>query len=418
MARGARWRRWVVVAIVAVPLALAGAFFIMGAVLERRLVAEANAILGAPHPRPVHVDAMVPGSFGEALTPHLAAIEKAATAFWEDEPEREALPAVLRGERPLSDLPARVQGDLVRLGGALDGVLRATHAARADYASVEDGFDPSPGTTGVAFQYAAALAAIRIRSAVERGDTVRATADCLDGLALARDEGVAGGLIGRMVGTVIITRLAYACVEALSAAPAAERSAAISRLRTLRDTIPGLDTMMREEAAWMQLMIHAPDLPATRRGELLSRPRLVAEAGRRNPNPLAKRILYRAAWPFTRARYAELIRIAALPAPQRDAALEALGAAASSFTPDPAAWLRYFRRADAAIRELDLVIAGAAAKLHRERQGDWPADCAALAKEGLLTDAEAAHIGAALFHHFVRRDQVLVAMLPERAARR
>jgi hypothetical protein len=86
------------------------------------------------------------------------------------------LSAILRGERPLADVPPRVLADLERLGVALDGVLRATHAERADYASVADGFDPSPGATGLGLQYAAALVAVRIRAAVATGDAIRAAA--------------------------------------------------------------------------------------------------------------------------------------------------------------------------------------------------------------------------------------------------
>jgi hypothetical protein len=143
-------------------------------------------------------------------------------------------------------------------------------------------------------------------------------------LALPSDEAIAGGLIGRMVGVVIVDRLTYPYTEAVTALPAPQRREAVSRLRILRNAIPGLDAMMREEAAWMQLMIHAPDLSQTRLAELRQRPRLIAEYGRRNPNPRAKRIVYSIAWPLTRASYSQLIRVVALPAPERDITLEVL----------------------------------------------------------------------------------------------
>jgi hypothetical protein len=164
MPRVKTWVRALVAALVAIPALLVAAYFIQVAVLERRLVAEANALSGAPHPRPVHVHAPIPGTFGEALTHYLPAIERAASAYAEDVKALEVLPAILRGERPLADAPPRILTDLDQLGSALDGVLRATHAERADYASVADGFDPSPGTTGLGFQYAAALTGIRVRS--------------------------------------------------------------------------------------------------------------------------------------------------------------------------------------------------------------------------------------------------------------
>lgn len=148
------WVRVLVITLVAVPVLFIAAYFIQVAILERRLVAEANATIGASHPRPVHVDAPLPGTFGEALTPYLPDIEKASRAFTEDESAKEVLLAIVRGERPLTDAPTRVLTDLDEVGSALDGVLRATNAERADYASVADGFDPSPGTTGLGFQYA------------------------------------------------------------------------------------------------------------------------------------------------------------------------------------------------------------------------------------------------------------------------
>lgn len=180
------WVRRLAILLVALVVLLVAAYLIQVAILERRLVAEANANIGASHPRSVHVDAPVPGTFGEALTPYLPDIETAARAYTDDENAKEVLSAILRGERPLADAPARVLTDLDGLGSALDGVLRATHAERADYASVADGFDPSPGTTGLGLQYAAALAGFRVRAAVANGDAARAAAACLDGLAAER----------------------------------------------------------------------------------------------------------------------------------------------------------------------------------------------------------------------------------------
>jgi len=307
------------------------------------------------------------------------------------------LSAILRGERPPADAPARVLTDLDHLGTALDGVLRATHAERADYASVADGFDPSPGTTGLSFQCAAALAGFRVRAAVAKGDAARAAAECLDGLALARDGAVAGGLIGRMVGVVIVDRLTYPCAEALTALPASQRREAVSRLRALRDAIPGLDALMREEAAWMQLMIHAPDLSAARLAELRQRPRLIAEDGRKSPNSRTMRIGYRIAWPLTRAKYRQLARAAALPPTERDATLEALPSGTSWYAPGPTEFRRYFRRADSALQELDLVILAAEAKFYREDHGAWPSTPTALVDAELVTSAELQRAGAARF---------------------
>jgi hypothetical protein len=397
MPRVKAWVRVLVIILVAVPALLVAVYLVQVAVLERRLVAEANAIIGASHPRPVHADAPASGTFGEALTPYLPDIEKASRIYAEDEQAKEVLSAILRGERPLADAPTRVLTDLEQLGSALDGVLRATHAERAEYASVADGFDPSPGTTGLGLQYAASLAGFRIRAAVAKGDVARAAAECLDGLALARDEAIAGGLIGRMLSVVIVDRLTYPCAEALTALPASQRRVAVSRLRTLRDAIPGLDALMREEAVWMQLMLHAPDLSVARLAELRQRPKLVTEDGRKNANPRSKRIAYNIAWPLTRAKYRQLARAAALPPAERDASLDVLASGTSWYTPDPATFRRYFRRADGALQELDLLVLAAGTKTYREDHGAWPTTPAALVEAGLVTPAEQQRAGAARF---------------------
>jgi hypothetical protein len=341
------------------------------------------------------VDAPVPGTFGEALTPYLPDIEKASRDYMEDEKAKEVLSTILRGERPLADAPTRILTDLDQLGRALDGVLRATHAERADYASVADGFDPSQGTTGLGLQYAASLAGFRIRAAVAKGDAARAAADCLDGLALARDDGIAGGLVGRMVGVVIVDRLTYPCAEALTALPASQRREAVTRLRNLRDAIPGLDAMMWEEAAWMQLMLHGADLPPARLAELRQRPKLIAEDARKNSNLRAARIAYSIAWPLSRAKYRQLARAAALPAAERDALLETLASGVSWYAPEPSQFRRYFRRADSALQELDLVVVAAGAKSYREDYGAWPTTPTALVEAGLITPVEQQRAGAA-----------------------
>jgi hypothetical protein len=64
--------------------------------------------------------------------------------------------------------------------------------------------------------------------------------------------------------------------------------------------------------------------------------------------------------------------------------------------PSRAEFQRWFRRADLAPRQLDLVVIAVAAKTYRERHGAWPADGAALAADGLLTDAEQRRTGAAV----------------------
>jgi hypothetical protein len=236
---------------------------------------------------------------------------------------------------------------------------------------------------------------MRLRAALERGEAAAATRDCLDGLAIARDEAIGGGLVGRMVGTAIVAKLRSPCAAAVTSLADAERRAAMSRLRALRDAIPGLDALMREESAWMQLYIRAPDLSPARAEALLPRPRVILADGRRYPNPAGWRVLHTATWTIRRVRYEKLIRAAALPPAQRDAILDQPGwKLVDALAPDSASFQRYFRRADVAIQQLDLVVLAAAAKTYRERHGAWPADGAALLADDLVTEAEQRRTGA------------------------
>lgn len=113
----------------------------------------------------------------------------------------------------------------------------------------------------------------------------------------------------------------------------------------------------------MQLMINAPDMAPARLAELRQRPRLIE----------------------------------ALPPVEREASLDALPSAASWYAPGPSSFRRYFRRADSALQELDLVLLAVAAKTFREDHGAWPSTATILVEAGLVTPAEQQRVGAARF---------------------
>lgn len=329
-----------------------------------------------------------------ALAKHLPPFEPARRALAEEEDAQTAMRAVLAGGRPLRDLPDAYAQTLARLNDDLDGVLRATHAESADLASGDDVFEPAPGTTWGGYLLAASLTGIRIRQALASGKAAGALSDCLDGLALARDSAVAGGLIGHMVGTGIIERLLPPCVAAFAALPETEKPDAMARLRRVRDAVPGFEVTMREEAVQMQLSCLGPQLGEGFRSRLLGRPKLMAQgwgSPAMDERSWGQRVLNRALWRDRQTAYDELAAIAALRGAERHAAFEALTAATNRFPlisselPKPADYVRYAQRAEVGILRLDLVVIAGAATSFRAAHGAWPTSASALVKEGFVT---------------------------------
>ncbi len=68
---------------------------------------------------------------------------------------------------------------------------------------------------------------------------------------------------------------------------------------------------------------------------------------------------------------------------------------ASWYAPRLSEFRRYFRRADSALQELDLVVLAAGAKSYREDHGAWPTTPTALVEAGLVTQAEQQRTAAA-----------------------
>jgi hypothetical protein len=368
--------------------------------LARRLVREANAIVAAPRPRPVHVDAVLPGSLGDALAQDLPPFEAAWKEAARDGAARAMLGAVVAGNRPLRELPATYVELLHRLGPHLDGLLRGTHAERADLAPSAMPFMPAPGVTWASYQLAASLLAVRIRQELEErraGDAVR---DCLDGFALARDAAIAGGLIGRTVGTSVTEKMEPVCAEAIPApaAPATlDRRGAVQRLRRIRDAVPSIAATLREEALQAQLMMEGWLLTRQELDQLQGRPRAMAREAVR-PASLWRRVLDRMTWRRTRWMYDALLPMAALEPVARDRAFQAYAhRLATSWDPtarrlsgNPTVLAGYARRFDAATARIDLVVLLSAASLFHEAHHAWPKSVQDLAA-GQLLSADEAH---------------------------
>jgi hypothetical protein len=366
--------------------------------LEEALVEDAALLVG-PHQRPLHVDRAGSGTFGDAAARHLPAIRAEADARTADTAARDAARAVVAGERPLEELPRDYAAAVDRLGPDLDGLLAGTHAAAADLPA-DVAFGPAGGETWGALQLAALFVGVRARRLLAAGEPTAAVATCLDGLALARDLGYSGSLVGLVTGAAVVSRLDPPCAEAIAAAPGPVRADAAARVRWIRGAFPTFGQVMRTEAVTMQLMAFRPILSADLRARL---PR-EAEPHLRDGDRVAswwERLMLRDGWRSTRASYAALTRAAEAKQGRReamrrvglDATVRWLNPLAAIAMPD---FSRYGERHDAALLRLDALLLVAAAADARARTGKWPDEVDDLAEDA-LTPAEAERLsGVAL----------------------
>lgn len=365
--------------------------------LEARVVRDTNELFARSHPRPVHVGAASPGATGDAVARHLPPFEAAAQALAKDEAALQRTREVVSGTAPLVALPAVSAAALERLEPDLDALLRATRAERADFPATRDHFSLLEGSGGwVGWQLAATFAGVRMRLALAAGQPRRAVVDGLDGIALGRDAAIAWGLVGRMVGAAIVSRLAPPMTAAIDALPdAAARRDVLERVRALRDAIPPFSRTLADESTLTQLYV-GDALPASLRAALDPRARTVMQDGLRETG-WWQRLAIRDGWRELREAQDALIAAADLPEPDRSAAFAAVNARVTrSVNPFAAiglpSYLGYARRADAATRRLDaLVLAAAAGALHAER-GRWPASLAEVAAAGEIDPSEAARL--------------------------
>lgn len=390
---------WCILAAPALALVAWGAVRQRVGDLEERLVRDAAAVWSVPHPRPVHVDAPVPGAIGDAIAAHLPALDAEALAVQEDEPGKNALRAVLAGDAPLSALPGRHAAALSRLGPALDGVLAGARAERADFLETQDPFATTEGTAGfLGLQHAALLAGARVRLAVAAGQPEAGLRDCLDALGLGRDAAIWGGLVGHMVGAAVISRLAPACAAAVEALPPARLPDAARRVRAIRDAFPPFSTTLRQEAVATQLFA-GEILPAELRGRLPPRAHLyLAADGLKDPG-WGQAVVVRDAWRSMRLMLDGAIEAVERPELERESAFDALQAEVDrrlNFLPAIAlplrAYLEYARRADDALHRLDALTVAMAARTFRAARGRWPASSDELGHAGLVVAEAAEHV--------------------------
>jgi hypothetical protein len=361
--------------------------------LEEDLVRLANETLGAPRPRPLHVGTAVPGRFAEALALHLPPLEREAKKWNDREDLMERLRAAGTGAEPIEALPSEYAQTLTTVATDVRGLLAGTHAELADLSLGDDPMTLGAGTW-VGYQFAARLVAVEVRSALAQGKREEATELCLDGLALGRDAAVAGGLIGRMIGSAVVKLLLPACGVVVGAR-AADPDLLLPRLRILRDAVPAFEAVVPEESASMQLLLYGWQLSPERRARL--HPRAAAWASVEPPDGWLEGFVQRLAWRDVARAYVELEDAVALRGDARRNALLAFERRwSASWHPSMKALAaigpgfgRYALRDEERSLRLDLLVCAAAARAQRRASAGWPARLDDLVAADLLRRDEA-----------------------------
>jgi len=368
--------------------------------MEERLVRDANAAFSTPHVRPVHVDEAAPGAFGDAVVRHLPRMHAEARALKDDEAALKTARAIVAGDLPLADLPASYARALETLGPDLDGLLRGTRAASADLPATREAFVPHDDADWMAYQFAALLSGLRARRALAARRSSLAVAECLDALALGRDAAMSAGVVGQMVGAAIFARLVPACADALGALETRSRMDAARRVRTIRDAVPSVPEMLRIEFLAGELLWDGPVMSGAARDRLVPAALPHVRSGERAFEWWEPYVI-RDAWRAMRQSWDALLRAArSKRGGERDEAFAAIDRDSlrrvnpiASMVPFKA-YGSFARRSDAGTLRLDALVLAAAAAVHRDQTGAWPATLADLAARGLLREDEVSRLAA------------------------
>jgi len=239
---------------------------------EEQLVRDVLTVRNGPYLRPTHVTASLRGTFGELAEPHLIALELSRKRIGTETAEQvELRRAVERGQKPSSTLRPEWKQELAGTQEALDGLLRATHGAgaRPPYLlSIFGAFGPDDDRYGGSTpQYAAKLAALRIRAELEAGDTRAAAQTCVDALGMARDVAYSS-IMGQMIAHSMLKLVEPACRDTARAASAAEQGTLKSALALVIAGWPKLRDTLYTEMVFGQLALFFDQLSDATKSEL------------------------------------------------------------------------------------------------------------------------------------------------------
>ncbi len=374
-----------------------------------RVVREANALEGAPHLRPSHIFPPSPGTFAEAVAPHLAEArelaepepdtvprpegdDEAASEAWSKafEALRERCLEVTAGKLPLETLPAPCRRALDQGRQVMRHVLAATHAevgglpmgagslSRPSFSRQASGMR--------ALERVVELAALETRLLVEEGHAEQAVDICLDALAVSRELSLGGGLPGGQLASSS-QQLAYRpCAAALDQAPVERKRQALMQLARLREGRPSPAAMLREESVFHQLATFGPDffppealsrLPPAGRALVNTHGGWFFSTSRIGP-PLLRRLL----WRRNASLFDAMIAAAELPSGERRQAFERIDIDHALLADHPGAVhaLEYHRQLElleAHTSQLAALVALVEVDIARVARGEWPATLSA-----------------------------------------
>jgi hypothetical protein len=373
--------------------------------LVERLAREAQAFEGAAHPRPSHVSPPTPGTFAQAVGPLLPAALDLPRPVPDSLPEpeegdeaaaearsratealRDQCREVASGKAPLETLPPACREVLEQSREVMRSVLAATHAevgglpaGAGSLSRTESSFQ---GSAMDALAQVVELASLESRLLLARGQPEQAVDTCLDALALSRELSLGGALRGGVL-SASGQELAYRpCAAALDAAPLESKRQALARLQRLREGLPPLSALLREESVFHQLATFGPDLfppealprlPASGRALIESRGGWFFF-----PSRIGHPQLRRYVWRRNVSLFDAMVTLADLPPPERQRAFARLDAERSLLAGYPgtvsASWYhRELSALDAQRLQAAALVALVQADVARAEQGRWPA---------------------------------------------
>ncbi|MBX7097696.1 MAG: hypothetical protein K1X89_08290 [Myxococcaceae bacterium] len=262
-------RRWPLVVLGVVAIAVAVLLVATAPRLDEpaeHLLREVTALTSKEYPRPSHVDAPLPGSFGERAAAPLTALSKVTPLM--GAVDKEPVRCVDQAAKGQVFWPAcQTLLDAARDGAR--GVLEATRAERGGVPITLSAITSLTQPTQASELYVASTTAVLEISRLQReGHLEEALSWCLDAYALARDSSFGSGLLGHMLCVANTTRLLKVCPAVLQALSPPARADALARIDRIYAGVPPLaDTLLMEENA-MGLVSHAQLLSDEQRGRL------------------------------------------------------------------------------------------------------------------------------------------------------
>jgi hypothetical protein len=371
------------------------AFFLLrtGPVAQR-LVREAQDLERATHPRPAHVPSPGPGTFAQAVQPHLDALVSA----YGTKPQltgdlAQRCREVADGKVAPEALAPECRQVLERDRALMRHVLAATHVQEG---GLPEGLDvlsdpnhPYQRHGLPVLLHPVRLAAMEMRLLLAAGQAEQAVDLCLDALAFSREAGLGGGLIGRMLSSGGYDIAWRPCAAALDAAPVARKRRAVDQLARLREGLAPYSQTLREESLFLQLGVHAPLFLSEEERRAL--PPRAARLTRTGPGATmatadGTALLMRADWLNTVEVFDLLMPAADLPAAARRMAFTTLDGPQSRVfwvqrqlqsltfvqTMDERGFQRFAERIERQRLQSDALALLAELDARRAEQGHWP----------------------------------------------